>query len=315
MAAPLIASHRARLAELALKHRLPGMFGGKENVEAGGLMSYSADLNDMTRRAAIYIDKILKGVKPADLPVEQASKYELVINLKTAKALGLDRSDDAARSRRRGDRMIRRQFIRLLSGAAAWPLAARAQQPAIAIIGFLSSRSSGDSEHLVTAFREGLKETGYVEGENAVIAFRWAEGRYDRLPAQAAELARQRVAVIVAAGGNVVAFAAKAATSTIPIVFIVGSDPVEDGLVASLSRSGGHITGVTLFTSELGAKRLGLLRELVPTAAAIAVLLNPTSPAAQKQSRDIEAAARAIGERILLLNAGNDRELNPRLRT
>jgi ABC-type uncharacterized transport system substrate-binding protein len=206
--------------------------------------------------------------------------------------------------------MKRRQFISLLGGAAAaWPLAARAQQPAIAIIGFLSSRSSGDSEHLVTAFREGLKEAGYVEGENAVIAFRWAEGRYDRLPAQAAELARQRVAVIVAAGGNVVAFAAKAATSTIPIVFIVGSDPVEDGLVASLSRSGGHITGVTLFTSELGAKRLGLLRELVPAAAAIAVLLNPTSPAARKQSRDIEAAARAIGERILLLNAGNDREL------
>src|SRR5215510_1727899 len=169
----------------------------------------------------------------------------------------------------------RREFITLLGGAAAaWPLAVPAQT-AIAIIGFLSSRSSGDSEHLVTAFRLGLKETGYVEGDNAVIAFRWAEGRYDRLPAQAAELARQRVAVIVAAGGNVVAFAAKAATSTIPTVFIVGSDPVQDGLVASLARPGGNITGVTLITSELGAKRLGLLRELVPSAALIAVLLNP----------------------------------------
>jgi putative ABC transport system substrate-binding protein len=206
--------------------------------------------------------------------------------------------------------MRRRQFITLLGGAAAWPLAARAQKSAIAIIGFLSSRSSGDSEHLVAAFRDGLKETGYVEGDNAVIAFRWAEGRYDRLPAQAAELTRQRVAVIVAAGGNVVAFAAKAATSTIPIVFIVGSDPVEDGLVASLARSGGNITGVTLFTSELGAKRLGLLRELVPAAAVIAVLLNPTSPAARRQALAIETAARAIGDRIVLLNASNDRELD-----
>jgi len=205
--------------------------------------------------------------------------------------------------------MKRRKFITLLGGAAAaWPLTARAQT-AIAIIGFLSSRSSGDSEHLVTAFRLGLKETGYVEGDNAVIAFRWAEGRYDRLPAQAAELARQRVAVIVAAGGNVVAFAAKAATSTIPTVFIVGSDPVQDGLVASLARPGGNITGVTLITSELGAKRLGLLRELVPSAALIAVLLNPTSSASQQQSRDIEAAAGAIGQRIVMLSASNDREL------
>src|SRR5262249_43014819 len=205
--------------------------------------------------------------------------------------------------------MKRRQFITLLGGAAAaWPLAVPAQT-AIAIIGFLSSPSSGDSEHLVTAFRLGLKETGYVEGDNAVIAFRWAEGRYDRLPAQAAELARQRVAVIVAAGGNVVAFAAKAATSTIPTVFIVGSDPVQDGLVASLARPGGNITGVTLITSELGAKRLGLLRELVPSAALIAVLLNPTSSASQQQSRDIEAAAGAIGQRIVMLSASNDPEL------
>ena len=205
--------------------------------------------------------------------------------------------------------MRRREFISLLGGAAAtWPLAVPAQT-AIAIIGFLSSRSSGDSEHLVTAFRLGLKETGYVEGDNAVIAFRWAEGRYDQLPAQAAELARQRVAVIVAAGGNVVAFAAKAATSTIPTVFIVGSDPVQDGLVASLARPGGNVTGVTLITSELGAKRLGLLRELVPSAALIAVLLNPTSSAFQQQSRDIEAAAGAIGQRIVMLSASNDREL------
>ena len=163
---------------------------------------------------------------------------------------------------------------------------------------------------MVTAFRLGLKETGYVEGDNAVIAFRWAEGRYDRLPAQAAELARQRVAVIVAAGGNVVAFAAKAATSTIPTVFIVGSDPVQDGLVASLARPGGNITGVTLITSELGAKRLGLLRELVPSAALIAVLLNPDQArTSQQQSRDIEAAAGAIGQRIVMLGASNDREL------
>ena len=205
--------------------------------------------------------------------------------------------------------MTRRAFITLLGGAAAWPLAVPAQT-AIAIIGFLSSRSSGDSEHLVTAFRLGLKETGYVEGDNAVIAFRWAEGRYDRLPAQAAELARQRVAVIVAAGGNVVAFAAKAATQTIPIVFMQGADPVRIGLVDSLNRPGGNLTGFGLLSAETAAKRLELLLELVPKATSIGYLRNPTNPAyAEAETREVQAAASAHGLWLLTANASSPSEI------
>ena len=204
--------------------------------------------------------------------------------------------------------MRRRAFITLLGGAAVWALAARAQQPAMPVIGFLGFRSPDDTVTLA-AFRRGLNEGGFVEGQNVMVEYRWAIGQYDRLPAQAAELVQKPVAVLVSAGGEPAALAAKAATSTIPIVFTIGDDPVKLGLVASYNRPGGNLTGINIFTTTLEAKRLGLLHELVPQAAAIGVLLNANFPAAERQLRDVQGAARAIGLQIHALRANIDREI------
>jgi putative ABC transport system substrate-binding protein len=208
--------------------------------------------------------------------------------------------------------MKRREFITLLGGAAvAWPLAARAQQPAMPVIGLLDSRSPEALTDRLRGFRQGLKDTGYVEGENVAIEFRWAENQLDRLPVLAAELVRRQVAVIATSGGPAVAFAAKAATTTIPIVFGVAEDPVRLGLVASLARPDGNLTGINFFTGELAAKRLELLRVLVPAATRVAVLVNPTHATNTESTlRDVEPAARAMGLQIQVLNASTSREID-----
>jgi ABC-type uncharacterized transport system substrate-binding protein len=201
----------------------------------------------------------------------------------------------------------RRDFITLLGGAAAWPFAARAQQPAMPVIGFLRSTTLADAPHYVTAFRQGLKEAGFVEGQNVAIEYRWAEGRLDRLPTLAADLVRQQVAVIV--GNTPSALAAKAATTTVPIVFVTGGDPVVDGLVASLSRPGGNATGVSFLSAAVVTKRFELLRQLVPKAAAIAVVMNLDFPQAERERRAVHAAAQAIGQELIVIEANSDRDI------
>jgi putative tryptophan/tyrosine transport system substrate-binding protein len=204
----------------------------------------------------------------------------------------------------------RRELIAALGGAAAaWPLAARAQQPAMPVIAFMSARSPEDSTHLVEEFRRGLGEGGFVEGRNVAMEFRWARGDYSRLPALAADLVSRQVAVIVAAGGEPSGLAAKAATATIPIVFGIGGDPVALGLVESFSRPGGNATGVTLLTNLMEPKRLGLLRELVPGVPLVGVLLNPKFAPAARQLQQVEEAASSINQRILVAKASTDEEL------
>jgi len=203
----------------------------------------------------------------------------------------------------------RREFITLLGGAAAWPLAARAEQRAMPVIGYLNGASAAQFTHLLAAFREGLSETGYAEGRNVAIEYRYADGQYDRLPALAADLIDRKVSVIVATAGTPTIRAAKAATATIPIVFVIGGDPVMFGLVASLNRPGGNITGVTLVGAEIVAKRLGFLLELIPSAAAIGVLANPKNPIAKPQVAELETGTKSLGREIDVLNASSETEI------
>jgi putative ABC transport system substrate-binding protein len=205
--------------------------------------------------------------------------------------------------------MQRRVFITLLGAATAWPFAAHAQQPTMPVIGFLHSGSPKPNINLVTAFRDGLNEAGYVDDKNVAIEFLWAGGRYDRLPELAADLVLRKVAVIFGAGPPA-ARAARSATTTIPIVFVSGDDPVKSGLVASLNRPGGNVTGVALFTGQLGAKQLGLLRELLPKAALVAVLVNPNNPLTEAVTTDVRAAAALTGHQIQIVNASDEGEID-----
>jgi putative ABC transport system substrate-binding protein len=207
-------------------------------------------------------------------------------------------------------KMKRRDFITLLGGAAAaWPLAARAQQPAMPVIGFLGAPSAAPYARYVAAVHQGLKEVGYVEHQNVAMEYRWADSQYDRLPALAADLVSRRVAVIVPIGGAPATLAAKAATSTIPIVFNLGADPIELGLVTNLNRPGGNITGIAMMIVEIETKRLELLHELAPASTSLAILLNPSNAQAQTQERDAQRAARVIGRQVLVLKAGTEHEI------
>jgi putative ABC transport system substrate-binding protein len=204
--------------------------------------------------------------------------------------------------------MKRREFITLVGGAAAWPLVAKAQQTAMPVIGFLRSTSAADAAEFVVAFRQGLKDAGYIEGQNVAIEFRWAEGQNDRLPALVADLIRRPVAVIV--GDAVPMLAAKAATATVPIVFAAGGDPVGQGLVTSLNRPGGNVTGVHFFAGVLGAKRLELLRQIAPKAKTIAMLVHPNTPNTEAERRDVLAAAQAVGQQLIMADANSDADID-----
>jgi len=210
--------------------------------------------------------------------------------------------------------MRRREFIALLGSAATWPLVARGQQPAMPVIGFLSSRSLTEAAYVVAAFHRGLKEGGYTEGQNVGIEYRWAEGQYDRLPGLATDLVHRRVALIASTGGIGAAIAAKQATSAIPIVFTVGDDPVKFGLVSNLNRPDGNLTGIYNLISSLEAKRFGLLRETVPTATSIAVLLNPNFTGFEIQLKDVQEAARAVDQQVHIFHASNETDIEATFR-
>jgi putative ABC transport system substrate-binding protein len=211
--------------------------------------------------------------------------------------------------------MRRRKFITLVGGAVAWPFAVRAQQLAMPLIGFLNSQSASSFSHLVAGFQQGLREAGFLEGQNIQIEYRWAEGQSEQLPALANDLVRRGITVLVATGGEPAALAAKDSTQTIPIVFLIGGDPVKMGLVASMNRPGGNVTGLTLLSTEIERKRLALLQELLPKASLIAVLINPDFPATENRRRDVLEAASRMGLKTIVVSASSESQFEPAFTT
>ena len=303
---PFFNTHRVDIAARAVRARLPAVYGFREFAVAGGLMAYGPSLPGIYGRFATLADKILKGARPADLPIEVP--HAVRAHRQSQNCQGYRPCDPRVvpSARRRGDRMKRREFITLLGGTVAWPVAARAQQPALPVVGFVNAGSS--DAPLAAAFRKGLNEAAYFEGQNVTVEYHWLEGQFDRLPALMADLVRRRVAVIATPAGNFVPRWPKRRQRR-PIVFGVAEDPVKLGLVAGLARPSGNLTGINFFTSELTAKRLALLHELVPKAVRIAMLVNPANPATESAIRDIPEAARAMGLQIQVLNASTRSEI------
>jgi putative ABC transport system substrate-binding protein len=211
--------------------------------------------------------------------------------------------------------MRRRKFITLVGGVVTWPFTVRAQQSAVPLIGFLNTQSAGSFSHLVAGFQQGLREAGFLEDQNIRIEYRWAEGRYEQLPAFANDLVRLGIAVLVATGGEPAALAAKGSTQTIPIVFLIGGDPVKMGLVASMNRPGGNVTGLTLLSTEIERKRLALLQELLPKASLIALLINPDFPATENRRRDVLEAASRVGLKTTVVSASSESQFEPAFTT
>ena len=308
---PLIISNAPQIARFALQNRLP-LIGFKPQAEAGALMEYGADTADLFHRSASFVDKILKGTPPANLPIERAVKFELVVNLKTAKTLGVTVPLDSNRQRRRGDRMKRREFISLLGGAAAaWPLAARAQQPAkLPTIGYLGPNTRSLDSQRLAAFVQRLRELGWIEGHTIAIEYRWAEGRTERLAEFAAEFVGLKAGVIVTSGTPPV-IAAKQATSSIPIVFAAVGDPVNTGLITSLARPGGNVTGLSIQATDLAGKRLELLREVVPGMSRLAILANAGASPAVLEMAEVQTTARSLGLEVVISEIRRPEDIAP----
>ena len=302
--------HRDLIVALAARHRLPAVYSFRADVTSGGLMCYGPDTADLFRRASSYVDRILKGEKPADLPVQAPTKFELVINLKTAKALGLDVPPTAARPRRRGDRMRRREFITLLGGAAAaWPLAARAQQPDRTMrVGVLTGADGAETDNTLMAFLQALQQFGWTVGRNLQIDTRRGGGDPDRIRRHAAELAALTPNVILASG-TVTIGPLLQATRTVPIVFVNVADPVGAGFVDSLSRPGGNITGFIQFEYTLSGKWVELLKQIAPGVTRAAVLRDPAITSGIGQFAVIQAVAPSFGIEVSPVNVRDPGEI------
>ena len=301
--------HRELILTLAARHRLPAVYGLRVFAAEGGLVAYGADVVDQFRRAAEYVDRILKGAKPADLPVIQPTKFELVINLKTAKALGLD-VPDAARPRRRGHRMKRREFITLLGGAAAWPLAARAEQDGrVRRIGVLMSTAAGDAEGRarIAAFLDELKKLGWIGGRTARIDMRWPASTQE-VRKYSAELVGLAPDVLLATGSAGLSDLLET-TRTVPIVFVNVGDPVGGGFVESLARPGGNATGFSFTEYSVSVKWLELLKEIAPGLARVAVLRDARQASGSGQFGAIQAVAPSFGVELTPIDVRDASEI------